>query len=92
VHLAQLPVAGRAAKAQGLEASDFIIDGGLSSDKKVSAANLMNGRGMRIQVEACISRTVLRRVLDADEGFVHAETEEEGVHPLAPEDVVHAEP
>ena len=54
------------AKAHGLDASDFIIDGGLSSDKKVSAANLLNGRGMRVQAEACISRTVLRRVLKVD--------------------------
>ena len=54
------------ARAHGLDASDFVIDGGLSSDKKVSAANLMNGRGMRVQAEACISKSVLRRVLKVD--------------------------
>lgn len=52
--------------ALGLDASEFIVEGGLSSDKKVSHANLLTGRGLRVQAEARVRRSAMQRVLKVD--------------------------
>ncbi|MBI3562889.1 MAG: phosphotransferase [Gammaproteobacteria bacterium] len=41
----------------------FVVEGGLSSDKKVSYLSLIKGRGVRVQAEALLPARVVRRVL-----------------------------
>lgn len=54
----------------GIAADQFIIEGGMSSDKKVSNANLIKGRGISVQAEARISKSVMRRVLKVEPELV----------------------
>lgn len=50
-------------EALNINAENFLVEGGMASDKKVSNANLIKGRGISVQAEACISRSAMRRVL-----------------------------
>jgi NADP-dependent 3-hydroxy-3-methylglutaryl-CoA reductase len=43
---------------------DFVIEGNLSGDKKVTFGALVNGRGLRVSATALVRRDVLRKVLD----------------------------
>ena len=45
------------------EVEKFVVEGGLSSDKKVSYASFIKGRGIKIQAEAVVPARVVRRVL-----------------------------
>lgn len=45
------------------EIEKFVVEGGLSSDKKVSYLSLIKGRGVNVQAEAVIPARIVRRVL-----------------------------
>lgn len=46
-----------------LEVEKFVVEGGLSSDKKVSYLSLIKGRGIKVQAEAVVPARIVRRLL-----------------------------
>lgn len=46
-----------------LELEKFVVEGGLSSDKKVSYLSLIKGRGLKVQAEALVPARIVRRIL-----------------------------
>jgi NADP-dependent 3-hydroxy-3-methylglutaryl-CoA reductase len=46
-----------------LEVNRFVVEGGLSSDKKVSFLSLTQGRGIKVQAEVRLPARIVRRVL-----------------------------
>jgi NADP-dependent 3-hydroxy-3-methylglutaryl-CoA reductase len=56
-----------------IPAISFIIDGNLSSDKKVSGYNMHSGRGTRVMSECFIPENIINRVLGTtSKDFMHA--------------------
>jgi hypothetical protein len=53
----------RIKQQQDFEVEKFVVEGGLSSDKKVSYLSLIKGRGIKVQAEALVPARVVRRVL-----------------------------
>jgi NADP-dependent 3-hydroxy-3-methylglutaryl-CoA reductase len=53
----------KAKKRTPFEIQNFVLDGGLSSDKKVSALSVTSGRGTEVLVEGIITKQVLENVL-----------------------------
>lgn len=56
-----------------MPAVNFIIDGNLSSDKKVSGYNMQSGRGGRVISECLVPDNVMKRILrTTSKKFIHA--------------------
>jgi len=53
----------RLKQQKDLEVEKFVVEGGLSSDKKVSYLSLIKGRGITVQAEALVPARVVKRVL-----------------------------
>ncbi|HSN15217.1 MAG TPA: hypothetical protein VLT61_11330 [Anaeromyxobacteraceae bacterium] len=54
----------RAPEEAGVRVLEFVIEGNLSGDKKVTVGSLAWGRGLRVSASALVPRGVLKRVLD----------------------------
>jgi NADP-dependent 3-hydroxy-3-methylglutaryl-CoA reductase len=65
----------QARSIDGVEIVDFLVEGNLSGDKKVTFESFLNGRGTRVIAEAELDADVVKRVLNVTpERLLHVHT------------------